>query len=300
MVEATNISKDVDVEGVKVPGFSQSMQVQLSKYLSFVLRHGAEKEGIAIRKDGFCLVHDILAKPKAKKFSLNHIKQVVDCNDKKRFELKEIEGVLMIRAVQGHSLKEVKTEDLLEPIKNPFQYAEIVHGTYHEPMPFIMKGGLNKMARNHVHLAIGTPGKTGVISGMRASCQVVIELNMTKAMHGPDKIPFFVSKNSVILSEGLPDGSIPPAYFRSVIDFKTDKYMSSAPFDYICVYDFECQCEDRQDQKTLKFNEIIEFPVVIIDVKNKSVKAVFHTYVKPTLDPILTPFCTELTGITQD
>ena len=96
------------------------MQVQLSKYLSFVLRHGAQKEGIAIRPDGFCFVKDILDKPKAKKFTLDHIKQVVEDNDKKRFELTEIEGVLMIRAVQGHSIQVVKTEELLEPVKNPF------------------------------------------------------------------------------------------------------------------------------------------------------------------------------------
>lgn len=76
----------------------------------------------------------------------------------------------MIRAVQGHSLTEVKTEDLLELIKNPFQFSEVVHGTFFGPMPLIMKSGLSKMGRNHVHLAIGTPGKDGVISGMRASC----------------------------------------------------------------------------------------------------------------------------------
>ena len=76
----------------------------------------------------------------------------------------------MIRAVQGHSMTDVKTEELLDFIKNPFQYSEVVHGTYFEPMPLIMKGGLNRMGRNHVHLAIGTPGKDGVISGMRTSC----------------------------------------------------------------------------------------------------------------------------------
>lgn len=156
------------------------------------------------------------------------------------------------------------------------------------------------MARNHVHLAIGTPGKDGVISGMRSSCQVVIELNMVKAVHGEHKIPFFVSKNNVVLSEGLADGSIPPSYFRSVLDFKNEKFLYSASFDYICVYDFECQCEDRDGPKTLQANEIIEFPVVIIDVKAKAVKAVFQTYVKPTLDPVLTPFCTNLTGIKQE
>jgi 2'-phosphotransferase len=99
------------------------MQVQLSKFLSYVLRHGAAKEGIEMGSDGYVKIDDILEKPKLKKqwkTTLDHIKVVVNSNDKKRFELKEIDGVLMIRAVQGHSIKTVKTEDLLEPIKNPF------------------------------------------------------------------------------------------------------------------------------------------------------------------------------------
>ena len=76
----------------------------------------------------------------------------------------------MIRAQQGHTTEKVETAELLEKIENPYVYDEIVHGTYYEPMPLIMKGGLNKMKRNHMHFALGTPGKTGVISGMRASC----------------------------------------------------------------------------------------------------------------------------------
>lgn len=99
------------------------MQVQLSKFLSYVLRHGAAKEGIEMGSDGYVKIDDLLAKPKLKnqwKTSIDHIKVVVNSNDKKRFELKKIDGVMMIRAVQGHSIKTVKTEDLLEPIKNPF------------------------------------------------------------------------------------------------------------------------------------------------------------------------------------
>jgi len=50
----------------------------------------------------------------------------------------------------------------------------------------------------------------------------------------------------------------------------------------------------------MKAQEIIEFPIVIVDVKAKAVKAIFQTYVKPVIDPKLTEFCTQLTGITQD
>ena len=112
---------------------------------------------------------------------------------------------------------------------------------------------------------------------------------MPKAMYGPHKIPFFVSSNEVILSEGLPDGSIPPQYFRSVLDVQQNKYIHEAPFDYICVYDFECQC--TEDKNALTFNEIIEFPVVVIDVKSMAIVAEFHTYVKPVIHAQLTPFC---------
>ena len=63
----------------------------------------------------------------------------------------------MIRASQGHSITNVQTNDLLEKINDPFRYREVVHGTFHEPLALIMKGGLNKMGRNHIHFAIGTP-----------------------------------------------------------------------------------------------------------------------------------------------
>lgn len=43
------------------------------------------------------------------------------------------------------------------------------------------------MARQHIHMAPGM-GKDGVISGMRASCEIVIEVNMVKAIYGADKI----------------------------------------------------------------------------------------------------------------
>ena len=119
-----------------------------------------------------------------------------------------------------------------------------MHGTYYEPMPLILKGGLNKMARNHMHFALGTPGKAGVISGMRSSCQVVIEINMAKAILGEHKIPFYLSGNNVILSAGLEDGSLPTSCFRTILDFKKKLYTHETPFDYICVFDFECTCDN--------------------------------------------------------
>lgn len=74
--------------------------------------------------------------------------------------------------------------------------------------------------------------------------------------------------------------------------------MYQKPLDYILVYDFECNCSENRNE--LKFNEIIEFPCVIIDVKQMKVIAEFHQYVKMTEESEVTPFCTELTGITNE
>jgi len=69
--------------------------------------------------------------------------------------------------VQGHTIKTINEEELLEEIKEPFTIEEVVHGTYLNCIEAIMKTGLNKMARNHIHMAKGLPGENGVISGMR-------------------------------------------------------------------------------------------------------------------------------------
>lgn len=69
---------------------------------------------------------------------------------------------------------------------------------------------------------------------------------------------------------------------------------------YLCVLDFEATCWPDKRDDTIR--EIIEFPSLLfkIDYKNNIQPiAEFHKYVKPTINPILSNFCTELTGITQ-
>lgn len=173
--------------------------------MSWLLRHGAEKSGLSIRPDGYVPYDQVLNCQKFRNWKVTDefIRSVVENNDKKRFEMMTENNQTFIRATQGHSMAIIETESLLQPITNPFEFTQVIHGTYLEPLPLIMKGGLNRMGRKHVHMAIDTIGKEGVVSGMRGSCQVVIEVNMTKAIHGPHKIPFFISSNKVILTEGL-------------------------------------------------------------------------------------------------
>lgn len=66
-------------------------------------------------------------------------------------------------------------------------------------------------------------------------------------------------------------------------------------YDFFCVVDFECTCEEVNTQP----HEIIEFPAVFLNARTLDVEFEFHCYVRPTEHPRLSPFCTQLTGIEQ-
>lgn len=166
--------------------------VRLSKFLSKILRHKAEEYGFAIQSDGFVSVSELLAHRDFRRFTLEDIVHVVETNDKKRFELCTgaykfcfrlkltflilltyvVHGEMKIRAVQGHSLRNIDDTLLLTLITNPADLPVALHGTNINALSSIMATGLDRMSRNHIHLAVGTP-EEGVISGMRKNVKVI-------------------------------------------------------------------------------------------------------------------------------
>eukprot|EP00123_Amoebidium_parasiticum_P021308 comp65282_c0_seq1/m.47982 comp65282_c0_seq1/g.47982 ORF comp65282_c0_seq1/g.47982 comp65282_c0_seq1/m.47982 type:complete len:297 (-) comp65282_c0_seq1:177-1067(-) len=77
------------------------------------------------------------------------------------------------------------------------------------------------------------------------------------------------------------------------------KMSANDEFDYLMVLDFEAVCFPDGEPKP-KPQEIIEWPTLALNLKTLSVEQTFHVYIKPQVYPTLTPFCTELTGITQE
>lgn len=78
----------------------------LSKTLCWLLRHGAVKEGLIIKSDGYIPVKDLLNHEALKgKYSLTDVKRVVENNSKQRFNQRYESDALEICANQGHSLR---------------------------------------------------------------------------------------------------------------------------------------------------------------------------------------------------
>ncbi|KAJ2711432.1 tRNA 2'-phosphotransferase [Coemansia spiralis] len=200
-------------------GQDDSHEVRLSKLLSYLLRHGATKEGLELRGDGSISIRELTKYKKLRSTTLDQIKHVVDTNSKKRFVLFQESGpdaqpAWFIRATQGHTLE---VNDLpLVPITAANAPACIVHGTTRDKLPSIRTTGLSRMARNHIHFATGLVGDEGVISGMRARADAFIYIDGPKAMAAG--IEFYQSENGVILSKGLGDtGTIPPEFFDRIV-----------------------------------------------------------------------------------
>nr|XP_034369233.1 tRNA 2'-phosphotransferase 1 isoform X1 [Arvicanthis niloticus] len=210
----------------------QDRGVQLSKALSYALRHGALKLGLPMRADGFVPLQALLQLPQFHSFSMEDVQLVVETNEKQRFTLQPGEPSTgpLIRANQGHSLQVPELE--LMPLETPQALPlTLVHGTFWKHWPSILLKGLSRQGRTHIHLASGLPGNPGVISvvpaGIRPNCEVAVFIDGPLAL--TDGIPFFCSANGVILTPGNAEGFLLPKYFKEALQLRpTRKPLSLA------------------------------------------------------------------------
>uniref|UniRef100_A0A8C9HBN9 2'-phosphotransferase n=3 Tax=Piliocolobus tephrosceles TaxID=591936 RepID=A0A8C9HBN9_9PRIM len=206
----------------------QDRDVQLSKALSYALRHGALKLGLPMGADGFVPLGALLQLPQFRSFSAEDVQRVVDTNRKQRFALQQGDPStgLLIRANQGHSLQVPELE--LMPLETPQALPPmLVHGTFWKHWPSILLKGLSCRGRTHIHLAPGLPGDPSVISGMRPHCEIAVFVDGPLAL--ADGISFFRSANGVILTPGNTDGFLLPKYFKEALQLRpTRKPLSLA------------------------------------------------------------------------
>ncbi|MEY4926597.1 MAG: hypothetical protein RI894_1033 [Bacteroidota bacterium] len=166
---------------------------QVSKFLSFVLRHKPEEIGIVLDEHGWVEVAELIAKINAKNrlqtLDFDRLQRVVAENDKQRFIFNA--DKTRIRANQGHT---VEIDLGLEPTVPP---TVLYHGTAATNIESIRKTGINKGKRQHVHLSKDTETATKV--GTRHGKPAILTINTRKMQQ--DGIVFFCSENGVWLTD---------------------------------------------------------------------------------------------------
>lgn len=192
-----------------------------SRKLCKVLRHRAPDYGLCMSSDGFVSVNALLAHSAFRGLTVEQLKRIVAENEKSRFTLSTNSetGELLIRAAQGHSIP-LQDDLLLQRVISKEQLPKTtVHATtYKKWLEILKSGGLSVMNRNHIHL-VSYPECLGNGSApqIRASSDVLILINVETAFD--DHVPFFWSKNNVLLTPGAPNtpGWLPSKYFKGAI-----------------------------------------------------------------------------------
>lgn len=168
--------------------------VQLSKFLSFVLRHKPDAIGLVLDVQGWAGIDDLIAKGNAAgtRFDRDELLHVVASSDKKRFSLSP-DG-LRIRAAQGHS---VTVELGLAPQQPP---PMLYHGTAARFVEAILADGLKPQSRRQVHLSLDEITAHRV--GRRHGEPVVFKVDAVR-MHAQG-FKFYVADNGVWLTDTVP------------------------------------------------------------------------------------------------
>jgi len=173
---------------------TEKENTRISKFLSLVLRHQPGAIGIQLDEQGWTDVAGLIRQ-------LNHhdvaitfevLKHVVSSNPKKRFAFNE--DYTKIRANQGHSVDVELGYEAQEPPE------VLYHGTAERFLDSILKTGLQKQARHHVHLTADR--QTAVAVGQRYGKPVLLEVRageMFRKGHA-----FYLSDNKVWLTEHVP------------------------------------------------------------------------------------------------
>ncbi|OZH55850.1 RNA 2'-phosphotransferase [Hydrocoleum sp. CS-953] len=174
---------------------NNSRLVEVSKYLSLVLRHQPEKIGIKLDPHGWVAIEELLKAAKNHKFPIweTELYTVVENNDKKRFSL-DPSGTL-IRANQGHS---VEVDLQLEPEIPP---DILYHGTVIRVIDSIKKTGLQKMSRHYVHLSNDITTARNVAKRRKGKSIVLVVDAMGMFQDGYN---FYLSANNVWLVNEVP------------------------------------------------------------------------------------------------
>lgn len=166
----------------------------ISKYLSYVLRHHPESIGLTLNEKGWADIEQLIEKCAARNinFSREELDVLVANNNKQRFAIDLVQN--KIRANQGHS---ISIDAGLQPVVPP---DILYHGTAMRHLGSILKEGLIKGGRLHVHLS--KDPSTAREVGARHGAPIVLKVNAL-AMH-KDGCVYYVADNGVWLTDAVP------------------------------------------------------------------------------------------------
>ena len=166
----------------------------ISKFISFVLRHKPEAAGIILDEHGWANADELIKgiKQKYSYFTMQELEEIVSSDNKQRYSFND--DKTLIRANQGHSIPvDVELQEVQPP-------EFLWHGTAEKYVHSIYDNGLIPKSRLYVHLS--SDQQTAVDVGKRHGNVVLFRVDAMQ-MH-KDGYKFYLSKNGVWLIKHVP------------------------------------------------------------------------------------------------
>ena len=173
---------------------TEKENTRISKLLSLVLRHKPETINITLDEQGWSNVQDLIVQLNKNNYAITFemLEYVVKSNNKNRFSFNEDQT--KIRANQGHSIDVALGYEAKQPP------AVLYHGTAERFLESIMKTGLQKKERHHVHLSADT--QTAIAVGQRYGKPVLLQI-LARQMF-VSGYNFYQTDNNVWLTDHVP------------------------------------------------------------------------------------------------
>lgn len=168
---------------------------ELSKEISYALRHEPDKYQLEMNNEGWVLLEQLLnsfrKNTKWKNITEEDIYDMIEKSEKKRHEI--VDG--KIRAFYGHSIsKKIEKEESEPPVV-------LYHGTARHSWESIKKVGLHPQKRQYVHLSMDV--ETAKKVGLRHDDEPYI-LIIDSKMAWDDGIKFYIGNDKVWLADSIP------------------------------------------------------------------------------------------------
>lgn len=168
--------------------------IQLSRFISLILRHKPEVVGLSLDSQGYLNVDSLIkgVVNSGRFIDKQILDEIVESDDKQRYSYNM--NKTSIRANQGHSIK----VDLGLARQTPPKV--LYHGTALKFKDSILSEGLNKKSREYVHLTDNID--TAISVGSRRGEPVIFEVDSEKM--DKNGCEFLLSENNVWLVDKVP------------------------------------------------------------------------------------------------
>ena len=188
-----------------------ALNEKISKLLTACIRHKPQDFGLNLDEDGFADLEEVARLRSFRKYGVSPrmLAAVAAQISKKRFIFHRRESQILVAASHGHSQGILRSLRIFQILDEETAPEQAFHATRFRFWNSISSTGLQRMDREHIHLAYSADQESGLRQG-----QDILLVIQAKAV-AASGILLLRSETGVLLTPGITSGGLLPLHFIS-------------------------------------------------------------------------------------